>query len=131
MVEFIFTTILMLCLGTVLYLMVRALPRIEEAPVGDGEHSKSAFERWAHSEIPEKIDAAFSAFMLKFLRRVKIIVLRIDNAIAKGLRKVQLQENRANTNIDFKEIAGQNTESAENKDAEPSVGKNADGDEQK
>jgi hypothetical protein len=113
MVEFIFTTILMLCLGAVLYLMVRALPRIEEVPEGEGESHKNVFERWAHSEIPEKIDAAFSGFMLKFLRRVKIVVLRMDNAIAKGLRKMQPQENRANTNIDFKEISGQNTESAD------------------
>ena len=116
MVEFIFTTILMLCLGTVLYLMVRALPRIEEVPEGEGEAHKNIFERWAHSEIPEKFDAAFSGFMLKFLRRVKIVVLRIDNAIAKSLRKIQPQENRANTSIDFKEISGQNTESAD-KDA--------------
>ncbi|MDR3582061.1 MAG: hypothetical protein P4L67_02175 [Candidatus Pacebacteria bacterium] len=118
MVEFIFSTILMLCLGTVLYLTVRALPRIEEAPAGEGEVPKNLFERWAHSELPEKIDAAFSGFMLKFLRRVKIIVLRIDNAIAKGLRKVQPQENRANTSIDFKEISGQNTEDVERKDAD-------------
>ena len=124
MVEFIFTTILMLCLGTVLYLMVRALPRIEEVSEGVGEGNKSLLERWVHSEIPERIDAAFSGFMLKFLRRVKIIVLRIVNAIAKGLRKMQPQENRANTNIDFKEIAGQN-------DVEPSAGKSADGDGQK
>lgn len=97
----------MLCLGAMLYLMVRALPRIEELPAGESEAPKSIIERWAHSELPEKIDAAFGAFMLKFLRRVKIIVLRIDNAIAKSLRKIQPQENRANTNIDFKEISGQ------------------------
>jgi hypothetical protein len=113
MVEFIFTTILMLCLGTVLYLMVRALPRIEEASAGEGEVRKNIFERWAHSEFPEKIDKAFSAFMLKFLRRVKIITLRIDNWLAKSLRKIQPQENRANTSIDFKEISGQNGESAD------------------
>ena len=123
MVEFIFTTLLMLCLGAVLYLMVRVLPRLEEAPAGEGEKTKNVFERWAHSEVPERIDAAFSGFMLKFLRRVKIVVLRIDNAIAKSLRKIQPQENRANTNIDFKEISGQNTESVDKE--ESSVGKGA------
>lgn len=110
MVEFIFSLILMLCLGTVLYITVRALPRIEESPEGD---RKSAFERWAHSELPERIDAAFNMFVLKFLRRAKVIVLRMDNSIAKSLRKVQPQENRANTNIDFKEISGQNSEGKE------------------
>ncbi len=126
MLEFIFTTILMLCLGTVLYVTVRALPRIEEVPAGEGE--KGAFERWAHSDFPERIDAAFSGFMLKFLRRMKIIVLRIDNTIAKSLRKVQPQENRANTNIDFKEISGQNTEGKETESPED---KDASGGDQK
>lgn len=119
MVEFIFTTLLMIFLGAVLYLTVRALPRIEEVTAGEGEAPKNMFEHWAHSEIPEKIDAAFSGFMLKFLRRLKIVVLRLDNWLAKSLRKVQPTENRANTNIDFKEISGQNTGS---KDAESPVG---------
>jgi hypothetical protein len=111
MTEFIFSLVLMVCLGAMLYISVRALPRIEEAQ--EGGDGKSALERWAHSEFPEKIDAAMSGFMLKFLRRMKVIVLRIDNSLAKGLRKVQPTENRANTNIDFKEISGQNTEGKE------------------
>ncbi len=111
MVEFVFLLILMVCLGTVLYITVRALPRIEES--GTDADAKNAFERWAHSEFPEKIDAAFNNFVLKFLRRAKVVVLRMDNSIAKGLRKVQPQENRANTNIDFKEISGQNSEGKE------------------
>ncbi len=108
MIEFIFSLILMLCLGAVLYIMVRALPRLEEAPEGEG--TKSVFARWAHSEFPEKIDAAFNSFVLKFLRRAKVFVLKIDNSIAKSLRKVQPPENRTNTNIDFREISGQNSE---------------------
>lgn len=107
----------MLCLGAMLYLMVRALPRVEEVPAGEAKVPKNILERWAHSELPEKIDAAFSAFMLKFLRRVKIIVLRIDNAIAKSLRKIQPQENRANTNIDFKEISGQSSDEGASKES--------------
>ncbi len=117
MVEFIFSLILMICLGTVLYITVRALPRIEESSA-DAD-TKSAFERWAHSELPEKIDAAFNNFVLKFLRRAKIILLRLDNSIAKGLRKVQPKENRANTNIDFKEISGQNSEGKEEHPSSP------------
>ena len=98
MIEFIFTTILMLCLGTVLYLTALALPRIAEEP-GD---EAGFLERWAHSEVPEKIDAAFNSFMLKFLRKFKIIVLRLDNMLSKQLRAVSPKEDRANTNIDFK-----------------------------
>ena len=57
-----FTIILMICLGTVLYLTVQALPRIEEVPSDE----KGFLERWAHSEVPEKIDAAFNNFFQIF-----------------------------------------------------------------
>ena len=106
MIEFIFIIILMLCLGAVLYLTVQALPRIAEEP----EAEQGILERWAHSEVPEKIDAAFNNFLLKFLRKFKIVVLRLDNILSKHLRAITPQENRANTSIDFKEIAGQNGE---------------------
>ncbi len=106
MVEFAFIMILMLCLGAVLYLTVQALPRIKEEP-GD---EMGIFERWAKSEMPEKIDAAFNSFLLKSLRKVKIAVLRLDNALSRQLRAIAPQDDRTNTNIDFKEIAGQNGE---------------------
>jgi len=103
MVQFIFTDILMLSLGAVLYLMVRALPRITEEP----SEKKNFLDRWAHSDVPEKMDAAFNVFLLKFLRRVKIFVLKLDNMLSKELRKIKSEEKDAKPIIDFKEIAGQ------------------------
>ena len=98
----------MLCLGTVLYLAVQALPRIEEVPADE----KGFFERWAHSELPEKIDAAFNNFLLKFLRRVKVLILKLDNVLAKHLQKIKPEADKR-PNIDFKEISGQNKEGSE------------------
>jgi hypothetical protein len=106
--EFIFTIILMICVGTVLYLTVQALPRIEEAP----SEEKGFLERWAHSEVPEKIDAAFNNFLLKFLRKIKVLVLKFDNTLAKHLQKIKPKEDKRPT-IDFKEISGQNKEESE------------------
>jgi hypothetical protein len=106
--EFIFTIILMICVGIVLYLTVQALPRIEEAP----SEGKGFLERWAHSEMPEKIDAAFNNFLLKFLRRVKVLVLKFDNMLAKHLQKIKPEEDKRPA-IDFKEISGQNKEGSE------------------
>ena len=108
MTEFIFTIILMVCLGTVLYLMVLALPRIEEVPADE----RGFFERWAHSDVPEKIDNAVNGFLLKFLRKIKVFVLKIDNALAKHLQKIKPEENKRHA-IDFKEISGQNKEGSE------------------
>jgi len=93
----------MLSLGAVLYLMVRALPRIAEEP----SEKKNFLDRWAHSDIPEKMDAALNNFLLKFLRKVKIFILKIDNMLSKELRKIKPKENGAEPVIDFKEIAGQ------------------------
>lgn len=92
----------MICLGIVLYLTVQALPRIEEVP----EDEKGFFERWTHSEMPEKIDAAFNNFLLKFLRRTKVIILKFDNTLAKHLQKIRPNDDKRPV-IDFKEISGQ------------------------
>jgi hypothetical protein len=85
--EFIFTIILMICLGIVLYLTVQALPRIEEVP----EDEKGFFERWTHSEMPEKIDAAFNNFRSiskrsgRMTTSVRSLILR--RLAGKGIRK--------------------------------------------
>ena len=106
--EFIFTIILMICVGIVLYLTVQTLPRIEEAP----SDQKGFLERWAHSEMPGKIDAAFNNFLLKFLRRTKVLMLKLDNVLAKHLQKIKPEEDKRPA-IDFKEISGQNKEGSE------------------
>lgn len=107
MVMFIFTSILMVSLSAVLYLMVRALPRIAEEPQTE---KRSFLDRWAHSQIPEKVDEALNGFLLKFLRKLKVAVLKIDNGLSKRLEKVKPEGNGKKPAIDFKEIAGQNKE---------------------
>jgi len=105
MVEFIFTTILMVSLSGVLYLMVRALPRVEEVP-----STKTNFlDRWAHSEIPEKVDAALNGFLLKFLRKIKVGVLKLDNKLAHHLQKIthEEREKEKKSDIDFVGITGE------------------------
>jgi hypothetical protein len=99
---------LMISLCIVLYLMARALPRIVEEPRAE----KPGFlDRWAHSQIPEKVDVALNGFLLKFLRKLKVLVLKLDNTLSKHLQKVRTDESGKKSAIDFKEIAGQNKES--------------------
>ncbi len=102
---FVFTILLMLALGTVLYLMVRALPRLG----GEDEPAKESFlDRWGRSEIPEKIDAAFNGFLVKFLRRVQVIALKFDNAVSARLRKAAAESNGKDKKQSFelKDIGG-------------------------
>lgn len=103
----------MVSLSVVLYLMARALPRVVEEP----QPEKQGFlDRWAHSQFPEKLDVAFNGFLLKFLRKLKVLVLKLDNTLSKHLQKARGEENGKKPAIDFREIAGQNKE-GENKDS--------------
>ena|SRR5271157_3502795 len=106
MLQFIFTDIFMLSLGAILYLMVRALPRIVEEPL----EKKNFLDEWAHSDIPEKMDAMLNGFLFKFLRKVKILILKLDNTLSKELRKIKSEENGVKPTIDFKEMAEQKKE---------------------
>ena len=107
MIEFIFMSVLMVSLSAMLYLMVRALPRV--SPEEEGERH-GLLDRWAHSQIPEKIDHTLNGFLLKFLRRLRVLILRIDNTLSRHLQRVKPEDGEKRANIDFKEIAGQNKE---------------------
>ena len=87
MLVFIITDILMLAIGAILYLMVRALPRVVE----DAGDRQSIVDRLAHSEIPEKLDAAFDAVLVKFLRKTKVFLLKLENSLNRRLRKINLE----------------------------------------
>ena len=105
MFQFILTNLLMIALGTIVFLVVRALPRIEE----DGmPEKKSWIERWVTSEAPERLDRAMNAFLGKTLRKLKVFMLRLDNFLAGQLKKIRVEENgNGKQKIDFKEITGE------------------------
>jgi hypothetical protein len=132
MVFFIFILLLMFSLSGVLYLMVRALPRMTmaraagvnagggtRAASSDGSETGDSFssaatgspknflDRWANSKLPEKIDAVFNDWLLKFLRKFKVVTLKLDNMISQHLRKIRHEHETADKKaaIDFKEIA--------------------------
>lgn len=103
----IFSSILMVSLSAVLYLIVRTLPRIAEEP---GTEKRGLLDGWTHSHIPEKIDVFMNGFLLKLLRKLKVVVLKIDNTLSRHLERVKPSDNGKKSSIDFKEIAGQNKE---------------------
>ena len=107
MAMFIVTSVLMVSLSAVLYLMVRTLPRIAEESPAD---KRGLLDRWAHSQIPEKVDNAWNRFLSKFLRQIKVFILKIDNSLSGYLQKVKPEDTDKKHPIDFKEIAGQNKE---------------------
>jgi len=105
---FIFTSIFMVSLSAVLYLVVRTLPRIAEEQGGEAAGHGAVHPLRSH--IPEKIDVALNGFLLKSLRKLKVLVLKIDNSLSRHLQRVKPEENGKKPSIDFKEIAEQNKE---------------------
>ncbi len=85
---YIFTILLLLAVGAMLYLMVRALPRVAE----EAGAKETFLDRWARSKLPEKIDIALNGMLVKLLRRVKVVALKFDNAVSVGLRKATAEE---------------------------------------
>jgi hypothetical protein len=76
----------MLSLGTVLYLVIRSLPRIEDDGV---KEKRSIFEKWLLSEAPERADLFLSNLLAKWLRKLKIFLLKMDNLLSRHLKKIK------------------------------------------
>jgi len=107
MFTFIVTNIFLLALATILFLAIRALPRIEEP---EEVVKQNVIERWLTSGVPEKLDAALNAFLAKTLRKSKVLVLRVDNYVTKQLKRVTHENGNGKPKPDFKEITGEKTE---------------------
>lgn len=81
-----FVEILMfVSLGAALYVIARALPRISSR---EPESLPSLATHWTTRYI-EKADEWWKVRTEKFLRRVKIVILRIDNSVTKRLAKAK------------------------------------------
>lgn len=105
MFQFIAVNLLMLSLGTALYLIARTLPRVEE---GGGVKKSGIVERWVNSQVPEKIDVVLNGFLVKILRRLKVLLLKVDNSISRHMKKVNPGSNgNGKSNINFKEIVAE------------------------
>jgi hypothetical protein len=102
--QFILTNVLLLSAGAILIIMVRALPRISEE---ESRAKASLLERWIASELPEKIDLALNNFLVKFLRKSKVWILKIDNLLAKHLKNIKTENGNGKPKPDFKEIMGE------------------------
>ena len=73
---------LLISLATIVYLMSAALPRIEDKK--EGEDSAAGSKR---SSLPlDKLDEVLVRMKDKFLRKMKVIVMKADNLISKQLR---------------------------------------------
>lgn len=76
----------MLALGTLVFLFVRAIPRVEDE---EGKKQKrSVFEKWLVSELPERADIYLSNLFAKWLRKFRVFVMKTDNLLGAHLKKI-------------------------------------------
>ncbi len=90
-------------LGFVIYLMARALPRVNDnvAP----PRGPNFFDRWIAKVPMAEIDQNINSFLAKFLRKLKIVVMKVDNFINHRLGKLSKKTDSGNV-----EKAGDNTQ---------------------
>ncbi len=94
MYNFILQIITMLSLGVMIYLIARAVPRVsEEIP-----RPESKVDRWFIFLRIEKIDSLFGNFLEKFLRRIKLIIMKLDNITSDHLDKIKKSKINNNGN---------------------------------
>ena len=100
MYNFVLQTLIMLSLGTTIYLMVRALPRVSEEGLPD--FSRDYFGKLLKRLPLEKADAWVSAVLEKFLRKTKIVILKIDNLLTKHLASLRSASSDRSSIFSFK-----------------------------
>lgn len=107
MFTFIITNIFLLSLAAILFMVARALPRIEA--LGE-EIRQSPLEKWVTSGVPEKVDAFLNMFFAKLLRRSKVVIMRVDNLVTARLQNFAKKEGAGKPKPDYKEIAGERSQ---------------------
>ena len=95
MYDFILQLFLVSSLGVIVYMMARALPRVAdeiESPVTFYDY----MERWLEKLPIHHLDQKINHSLFKFLKRIRVIIMKLDNNIVHGLGK--LKKNGENSN---------------------------------
>jgi hypothetical protein len=74
----------MASLGLIIFLVARNLPRISETETAQNPKTKT---NWFSSVPFEKIDATINTSTEKMLRKIKLILMKMDNTVSKQLNK--------------------------------------------
>lgn len=84
MAIFILDIVIVLCLGGILFLFARVLPRISNETLNSSNSDSRT--QWIVTYV-EKSDEWVKIFSEKLLRRVKVIILKFDNTVSRRLNK--------------------------------------------
>ena len=94
-INFIIDLVIVVALGTILYLIARVLPRIS-----DKSNTDSELKTPRALVYLEKADRKLKKNSEKFLRRVRVIILKFDNHLSNRLSKFK-KDNGRNGGLKF------------------------------
>lgn len=100
MLAFLTQIVLMVSLGTVVYIVARALPRIS-----DRESGTLASETHWLSDRLEKLDGRIKRIAEKSLRRSEVVLLKLENIVHAKLQKIKKESPNSSFNGKSKEEA--------------------------
>ncbi len=103
--QFIFTIVLMISFGGLLYVGVRGMSRLEDELIFSPERV-SFWKRLANSGILERLDKTLVQLTHRFLRRLRVVLLRFDNILTVWLKKTRLKNGEEGIHTEFKEMTG-------------------------
>lgn len=87
MYDFLLQIFFVSSLAVIIYLMARALPRL-----ANGEEPKNLYyylEHWLEKLPVHKMDERLNSYFFKTLKKVRVVVMRVDNKIVRGLNRIK------------------------------------------
>lgn len=87
MYNFILEIALMVSVAAMIYLVARAVPRVEDETAEP--RGKSKLDDFLSSVPLSKLDAALSNSLEKVLRRTRLVLMKLDNVVSRYLHKVK------------------------------------------
>ncbi|PIR86987.1 MAG: hypothetical protein COU11_03150 [Candidatus Harrisonbacteria bacterium CG10_big_fil_rev_8_21_14_0_10_49_15] len=88
MLDFVIQMAFMASLAVIVYMLARAMPRVAEQ-FWEEDQPKSSLDRFLERIPLERIDIALHQILIKMLRKSKIVILKIDNAINEYLEQLK------------------------------------------
>ena len=100
MYNFILQIIIMASLGALIYLIARAVPRIENLEESFQKSSAGKLDRLIGLVPLDKIDINLSTWVEKILRKIKLSLMRWDNSVTGHLKKIKKTNGNGHGNED-------------------------------
>lgn len=98
MLWFFVIQIFFISLSVLLYMVIRAIPGLppeKTSVTGDAIVYTGIVDKFVHSGIPEKLDDLFQSFLAKFLRRTRVVLLKVENMVNQKLQELRPETDKS------------------------------------